>query len=311
MSRLLSRRLVAFGAVSAMAVAAFVVASPAGAVSYQGELLAKDGSYFVQDGIVSASVAAGGTATYTVEVKNTGSVASQYLLGGYFYTDGTMQVLDGSLDVTQSAIPEGYYTPLIKAGAVHVFTVKIKLFSTATIDTTERAGVTLYSTDEQVILGSVSLYTNRASGTTKGSGGADLYVSTTGQNAVESQPDAFHFQAGQAMKPKGTTKFTVKVQNDTTSTSHPSLALVPFFRCGTPLPLKVTVSNGGDVTSALENQSFIFELAPTKSLTVTLTITYPAAQPGCGGESYFVTSQNVDNGSEIGGEVNLAAEIAS
>jgi hypothetical protein len=283
----------------AIIVGAGLLIAPSGAaVASGGEkgqlLIHGPGSVYagVGDGAYISEVAsaAGGTVTYSFEIKNTGPNTAQYNVTTSNFAKScdpsgcptpTVVVSAGSLVVSKLAAgPNGYYTAPIDPGKVAVYSLTVTTPKTALPNNGYLVRLDLKDTAGTPLDFAYALTTVKSgAGTTA----YDQFLSTSGQGPIlgrvstsdplplESTPLAI----GQ------TATFTVKLQNNSASPTAIHYQLSDLAGCGNYYTL--TVKAGiTDVTALVVSGGYTTPtLAKAGATTLTVTIKYIASAAAC------------------------------
>jgi len=283
-----ARASVAAFAGAALLAATVGLGGSAGAASHDGLLASHGaGSLYSEEGEAVLAAVPGSSATYSVEVVNTGATLAQYQVKVVTYagSDGTtpqvVTVTKGSTVVTALATgPDGYYTAPIAPGKVEILTVKVavpKGLSKRDLNTS----VELLAGDG-THLAWTSLVTE-VPGT--GSSVSDIYARQGSQPYV----GPYQTASSPAVAKGSTVTFNLKVQNDGTTTQA-----VGIFRdreqptCGT-----WTIKDGStDITSRFYDDGSTIRGYPTPTLkpgaSKVLSVIYKrTAGAGCGTGEYL------------------------
>lgn len=269
------------GAVLLLA-ATVATAGPAAAGSQDGYLAIR-GPGSVYSGIpgdggeVSLAVAAGGTATYSLQVVNSGTELAQYNIRLTASGAQKVVVLKGSVDVSKLvARDDGYFTAGIAPAKAEVLTVKVTV-PAGTPQGTFTTGVTLRSTDGFVLSYGGLITEVPGTGNTQ----ADIYARQGNQLYVGGSLDQLATSAGVAKGASVT--FQVKAQNDSSTPKAMGVFFDRHPQCGT-----FTVKDGStDITDQFWNDGSSFHGYPTSTLkpgaSKVLTVVYKrTAGVGCG-----------------------------
>lgn len=274
-----ARRAVAGGAALALvaALTTAVGAQEAGAVSFAGRLSGHGvGSVFASSGqLLTQSIASAGTATYTFNVTNTGSVPAQYLVRVSHSGNALVTVKTGSVDVTYSAMSDGWYTNVIPAGKLIPFTVAFKV----------PVGSPPYEDDGTISLNTTSgsqlsgMYTaTYIKALLKGSSGADIFVKGTNGQFVGG-PSYAQVACSTVLKAGTKTAFTIQLQNDSTAPSQIVFSIYDAQGNRPVFPLKV-VYGTSDQTSTVFGSAWVSPvLKPGAHVTLTVTASNTGAIP--------------------------------
>lgn len=256
-------------AVTATAVLAslVLVPAPAGAVSYQGDLLAKGpGSAYTQGGAVSLSGSEGATVTFTFQVKNTGTTLAQFKVEIVDYSQAEAQLYDGSLALRPLTTSGGYFTNPIAGGSAQVLTLKVKI----PIDDPDYEHITavvLYSNDGVTVLDYLSLVAEQAV-PTSGTVPNDMFVKVGFQAPVGGQ-QGYQYMTAPTLSATGTATFNVTLKNS----SAPSIRInfsVTDAACGHTLTVKDGSLNVTAAALAGTYQTPTLAQGAKRSLTVTM-----------------------------------------
>jgi hypothetical protein len=286
--------------VGLIALASVSVASPAGAATggQQGVLLIHGaGSVFSGSGSVITTVGNPGTTdSFTIEVLNTGTTASQYELTSTSAsnincgamtpcTSPSYTVLAGTTDITPlTSGSERYYTALIQPGKAATYTLKIPVASGTAPDSMLFA--TLYLDD---LAGNALANVTGVAATksTTGTSALDQFLSAPGQSTVSaptSSPWATApILAAPAVKAGQTVTFSGKLQNDSASPASMAYTFYPpRAPCSNHFSERITEKPSGltatatDITAAATSQNGWTTpvLAHGASIAITISINY-------------------------------------
>jgi hypothetical protein len=218
-------------------------------------------------------------AVYSIAVKNTGDVQTQYHLT-LTRQNGTTnwQMFTGSTQITTT---DGFFTAPVNPGAMVVVTVKA-VQPSGGISGLNNATVDVFVPDTGLYLGTVAMYVDPGVAL-GGSGGTDLFLKNGSQPWVAgTSPGGVEESA--VAKPGNTEKFTLRVQNDSAAVS----SFQPFSFFGGQGPncpagsFDVTVKLGThDVTTNFLGNAFSENLNPGAHSVFGISVKYPAAVAGC------------------------------
>lgn len=270
----------------------------------QGVLLLKGpGSVYGQPGAISSlSVAAGSTATFGFEVRNTGSSVAQFNIqllsdsGTCFWGCSAQEVMTaGSTDVTSLASgPNGYFTAPINPGSVATYTLKItpaKLNSSGPLTTGSVPGdlldfpIRLSDTAGTQLGLTSSALVNITNGTGSGSG-ADQFVSASGTPVTSGNyVSGWGIATAPSVVVGKTFAFTVKLMNDGTTPTAITYQLGEVQACTAYFPLKImqgSTLSGTNVTAAVLAGTYsTATLAHGASVTLNVTGTSLSGGAAC------------------------------
>ena len=255
-------------------------AGPASALGgEQGALLihGPGNTLFAGSGAFATGVGtAGTTVSYALEVKNTGTSTSQYLVQVTLSGDScsctpTVTVDAGSLDVTASATGStGYFTVPVAPGKTTPLTLKVTIPRAAHPTDAFEHVVNLSDTAGTILANAFPL--TEVSATT-GSTGYDEFLTATGQKSVGFSP----LVAGGLVvneKQAAAAHFTLKLVNDSTTPAQIRMQLASENSCNPGFPIVAKVGST-DITSLATGAGYQTKvLAPKGSVSVALTITY-------------------------------------
>jgi hypothetical protein len=293
--------LVAFAA-TASSVVAFA-ATPAWGASTQGTLLVRgSGALYSPSGAtIDAVVRPGASASFSLQVKNTGPSLAQYRVKIDTNTTDpeTLSLKAASVEVSSLALSaDGYVTSPIAAGKTLILPMKVTT-PTTTPDASPRwiNTVTLFDLTNTQQLAFADTYTEGTSTASTGSP-RDEYVTGPGQLPLaEHNADSFADESGApAMKVGSSATFTAKVSNHSATPAQSYLELHDFGSCNAVFA--ITVKSGAtNITSPVEQtQTYLTPvMAPGKTLTFTFGFKLVTAPTACAGEccGYFFSGFGV------------------
>jgi hypothetical protein len=310
-------RITPFIAVAALAAGACIAVPTAGATGAVGGGVLRihgSGSVYAQPGAtVTGVTTAGGTVTYAVEVANSGTDLAQFNVRLSSANVGeTVSLTSGSLATTPLATaPRGYFTTPLAPGKAEALKLKVKMPASASQTTRSFIGVYLYDTDGGFLSNVAAETEVRA---TAGPFAADSYVSGNTGGPVISEPGQFSADyAAQPIKPGHSASYTVKVQNDGPTTAALRLDVGEFLPCDDPangyFPVTVKVGTA-DITPAAVNGTYTTApLAHGKSVTLKVSVGYPATPPAsCGSDQVAFVVFGPNN---TASEANLLTLLAA
>ena len=266
-----------------------------------GELLAKGpGSAYTTGGepFVALQNTAGTPDTFGLEVKNTGSATAQFniVLNNLAFTCApgcpypTVTISQGALDVTPLVKGgNGYFTAPIAPGKTSAYTLKLTVPKGTEASGTDYAVIELTDTaHNHLAYGIFDANVTQTKGTTSdeefvaGAGGQKPVSDAHSLNALVTNP---------AVALGGTSVFTVKLQNDSTSSSQITYHLVDGSNCAAYYPATVKAGTTDVTALALAGTYISPVLAPGKNVTLTVTVKYASTPLGCTGSTDFWQSQ--------------------
>lgn len=271
------RRALAVVAAGAMAAGLAVAASPAGAVTEDGQVLAKEvGSAYSPDLLMYGVAPTGKSAVYFYEIKNTGNVQTQYQMSVVPQRGtATWQIFAGTTPVTEAK----FYTPPVAPGGVYQFTVHGTPPSGGLTGSTN-ASLQVEIPDTGTFIAFTDMYLFQQSAFT-GTDDPDFFVKNGTQPWVAATNGA---EESPAVTPGKSAKFSVRIQNDLT-TSNPLRLFFDQSTDGagcTSADFTAQVKLGSkDITSAVTGNGFPLTLAPGKHVVVTEIVKYNGQGPGC------------------------------
>jgi hypothetical protein len=265
-----------------------MLSQPAGAVNYDGRLQLKGtGSNFTGSGHVAALVvSAGGTATYSLKVVNTGADLAQYSLKVYSDQSAGLSVHSSSSDITAlTSSYDGYVTAPIAAGKSVTYTVKVTA-APGTAQSTVRtfAGLSSVSADgsHYFQLDSEQMYTE-VKAPAAGTAADDLFVKGGSQPYVGGSVSG-QTAAGPALKVGQSASYTLHLKNDGTAPGTIALHLDNPADLGCAAFYTTVIKDGSKiVTAAVLAGTYVtptLKVGAAKDLTVTVKYVV-AAGGGC------------------------------
>ncbi len=286
MSRTSSRRrpLVLLVAVTLVAISSLSIAGAASAYGgEQGYLLihGPGTAYAAPASYNNVTTTAGGTATYSFEIKNTGANTAQYdlrLSSGYAFNCGScanakIVLTPGTADtVTAAQGQTGWFTPPIAAGKTMAFTMKVTPPAGTPAGTVFDAGPYLDDTAGLAQLSFAFAFVTVTAST--GTAVDDQFVTGAGgQKPVAQRGGGFTLVSDPSAKPNATSVFTVKLQNDSASPAKIAYQLTDYSGCGAAFPATVKVGTTDITAAAVAGTYQTPLLAHGKSTTLTVTVT--------------------------------------
>jgi hypothetical protein len=269
-------------------VAVTVGSAGAGAATENGQILTKVvGSLYSAERLMYGVSTATKPAVYSIAIKNTGDVQTQYHLT-LTRQNGTTnwEMFTGSTQITTQ---DGFFTAPVNPGAMVVVTVKA-VQPAGGISGLNNATVDVFVPVIGLYVGTVAMYAypGVALG---GSGGSDLFLKNGSQPWVAGTD--FGGEESAVAKPGNTEKFMLRVQNDSGAAS----SFQPFSFVSGQGPncpassFSLTVKMGTqDVTTAFVGNTFSENLAPGAHSTFGISVKYPAAVPGCTNLFMYIAS---------------------
>jgi hypothetical protein len=298
------RPLIVTGLLLLLILAAALVPSPGYAASHEGRLQLKGpGSlYSGPDTMISEAVSAGQTATFEVQVVNTGSTLAQYNLRT---TESGLpadsQLFAGALGLTPLASsPEGYYTQPLQPGKAQTFTLKVTMPASSP-QGTAIVLLTLFATDGTFLGGSYALTEIKAP--RYGASSASVFARQGFQPWVGGSTLSSQATTSPAVKPGSTASFKVKLQNDGSAPAAIHASMSRSLACGD----FVARDGSTDVTAALLFGSYatpVLGVHEARTLTVVFTRS-PTCDPGNDYDMALFTARN-----GTGTEVNRVQTLA-
>lgn len=275
--------------VGTLALAAPATASGGGETGYL--LIHGVGSAFtIGNGSVnSIAVNAGGVATFTFEVKNTGTATAQFNLSindiGLSCNPGctvpTQTVTTGSLVVTTLTRGDnGYFTPPIAAGKTATFTLKSTVAAGTPAGDVFVQQIRLRDTAYNDLDEAVA--TDVVTTTAKGTGAGDEYVTGSGSQKAVGDPQLFGgFVTDPTVKLGASATYTVKLENDSTETLPIQYQLNDPWGCSPSFPATVKAGTTDVTAAALAGTYMTPSLAPGKSVSLTVSVKYASLVSPC------------------------------
>ena len=269
-------RLVSLAGSLLLAVSAVLFcAQAAPAASHNGEVWIKvaDGynkSAGNSSAYFSTTAAKGGSATYTIAIKNTGSVPSQYrvLLNQFTGSPpaaGSANLFSGTTNLGYVAFTDGYYTKLIPGGGTETLTLKT-YFDPVSAQGSYYGSVTLYALDGAYL--GVAYAQSEVTAPLHGTGAHDLFLKGRAGTVGGSVSGQVAASAGLTLGKSAA--FTVKLQNDGSAASQTGIVVSQPESCVTMKVLDGTK----DITSLVTFSGYFFpSLAPGRSKTLKVTVT--------------------------------------
>ncbi len=270
----------------AVALAASSLALAGAASAYGGEsgylLIHGPGTAFAGPGSYNnVTTTAGGTATYTFEIKNTGSDTAQYdlrLSTGYADNCGScanakIVLTPGTADSVAAAQGQtGWFTPPIAAGKTLSFTMKVTPPAGSPPGTVFEVDPFL---DDSSGINQISFAFAQVTVTAStGTAADDQFVTGAGsQKPVAQRGGAFTMVNDPSAKPNATSVFTVKLQNDSAVAGRITYQLYDYSGCGAAFPATVKVGTTDITAAAVAGTYQTPVLAKGKFTTLTVTVT--------------------------------------
>ena len=243
--------------------------------------------------VVSLAVKSGGTATFGVEVFNTGQDPSAFALdvggaGGAF-------VVETGGKPAQRDFAGMYPTVVLAPGKAQTFSVSV----TAPHEPYGETGVQVLvrRSDDQGILDSASLMVN-IDQLTKNT--FDLYLTSPKQASYPLQPTSvwdqpfvggptvFPTETAPSIGATGAAKFLVRLKNDGQGVRRIGFGMTDNTQCSGTFPTTVTDA-GVDITdSVLQGQYLTPVLSSGSQRDLVVTVRYNAASPSCNHETWWL-----------------------
>jgi hypothetical protein len=297
-------------------------ALPAFADSYNGVLgihgvgsvfAGTDASGLDGGAFVSRSVSAGGTASFALEVVNTGTALSQYQVN--LAADGVSvpTLTAGSTNVTSLALapaPHGYETTPIAPTKTLALTFKVTVPKTALPTDQFMEALTLWGPGQDVYLGTVYVTVQVASSTANSAntilGTANSQSAVRGSDSNGQRP----WVTAATIKGTSTATFTLTLKNGSTLPATLTLDMTPVFACSQGSFVTTVKIGSTDITTAAFSDAgyTLPVLAKGSSKTVTVAVKSLAPAPDlsyCANVQAFTADVTAD-GSQFNG-VNLIA----
>ncbi len=271
-----------------------VVGLAASASAYGGEtgslLIHGPGTAYTggHGSIVAISTTAGGSASFSFEVKNTGTATAQYNLmvfNNVEYCPATCAVpvlalTSGSVIGTPLAQSgNGYFTPPIAAGKTGVFTLKATLPAGSAPGSEWYQYLQLSDTSHNYLDNTNAVETVTAA---KANAGNDQIVTGAGSQKPVVNTAANSFISDPSAVGGAKSVYTVKLENDSAASTQIGYRLFDNSSCASDFPATVKIGTA-DVTAAVIGGTYKTPaLAPGKSVTLTVTVTYSGNANYCG-----------------------------
>lgn len=285
-----TRKVLAVAAATTLA----VVGLAASASAYGGEtgslLIHGPGTAYTggQGSIVAISTTAGGSASFSFEVKNTGTATAQYnltLFNNVEYCAGScappaVALTSGSVIGTPLAqSTNGYFTPPIAAGKTGVFTLKATLAAGSAPGSEWFQYLQLSDTAHTFLDSTYAVETVTAA---KANAGNDQIVTGAGSQKPVVNTAANTFISDPSAAGGAKSVYTVKLENDSAAATQIGYQLFDNSNCAADFPATVKIGTA-DVTAAVLGGTYkTAALATGKSVTLTVTVTYTGNANYCG-----------------------------
>ncbi len=274
--------------------AAVVTPGSATAASQNGVLqeLGPSGSYSQGIG-VALPTTAGTQISFGLKVKNTGTDIAQYNLRVVAPANATVILATGSIiETTLAQGADGYFTTVIKAGAVETLSVKVKP-NAGIPQQSLFTYVDLYSTDGNHL--DRTVLDTEIKAPAAGTSAYDLFAHS-GSQAPIGGPVDFQTSNAAAIKPATAASFTVRLKNDSAVAGPIGLG---YQRSSSACNQFYTVSvkaGSVDVTQqATAGHYLTASLKAAAYVDITVKVTLVAGAPaGCG--SSLITVFSTDSG---------------
>lgn len=255
---------------------AAVGATGAGAATEGGQILTKvTGSAYSADGVIYGVSKDRKPAVYSYEIKNTGTVQTQYSLGLIRQQgDATWQIFDGKTPITEAK----FYTPPVAPGAVYAFTVQATP-AVGGITGPNNATVDFFVPDTGLYVGTTDMYVFQST-TFTGSTGGDFFV----KNGPQPWVDGLSAEQSAAVGVGKSANFSIRLQNDTSTPHTMRLAnntLSEGQNCPTSDFTEVVKMGSRDITNALAGNGFDITLAPGAHIMLKETVKFVGPDAGC------------------------------
>jgi hypothetical protein len=261
-----------------MTIAAVAVGGTgAGATTQDGQLLGKvTGSAYSPDTLLWGVSKQGKPAVYSYEIKNTGTVQTQYELGLVPQQGNAVwHIFDGK---TAVSAPK-FITPPVAAGAFYKFTVQGSIPAGGLVRPSN-ATMDVSIIDTSIYLNTADMYLFESS-TLTGSSDADVFVKSGPQPWVNGDRQA---EESAAVARGKSGQFSIRVQNDTAA-SHDAHLIMENFSAGCAgSNFTVQVKLGSkDVSAQLpySGGGLPVTLAPGAHIMLKATITYVGPDTAC------------------------------
>ncbi len=256
------------------------------------------------DSIVSITTTPGGTATFTLEVKNTGTDTAQYNLtmsNNVFWCANTcdlptLTLTTGSVIGTPLALSaNGYFTPPIAAGKTATFTLKATLPKSAVGGSDWVQQLALNDTAQHA-LDNEAMVENATA--TKATAGDDQIVTGSGGQKPFISPDTYTYTTDPSLAPGGRSTYSVKLENDGAVPTQIGYYLSTDPACVADFPASVKVGTVDVTAAALAGTYKTPVLTTGRSTTLTVTIAYGGNPNYCGdteGSGYWIGMSSTPN----------------
>jgi hypothetical protein len=265
--------------VAAAAIAGVVAGSTsAGAVTQDGQLLGKvTGSAYSPDTLLWGVSKAGKPAVYSYEIKNTGTVQTQYELGLVPQQGNAIwQIFDGKTPISVAK----YITPPVAPGAYYKFTVQGSIPAGGLVRPSN-ATMDVGIIDTSIYLTTADMYLFEGSSSFTGSTDADFFYKSGAQPWVNGDQQA---EESAAVARGKSGQFTIRVQNDTAA-SHDAVLIMESFADGCAASsFRIQVKLGTrDVSAQLPytGGGLPVTLAPGAHIMLKASITYVGPDTAC------------------------------
>ena len=284
------RLLWTFAAIAGLTMAGLTAGLPsAGAATEGGQILTKvAGSAYSPETLMYGVAKGTKPAVYSYEIRNTGTVQTQYLLGMVVQNgNGIWHIMDGKTQITEPK----FYTPPVAPGAAYAFTVEAAVPAGGLTPGANNATIDFFVPGSGLYLGTTAMYLFQDTKFT-GSSNEDFFTKSgsqgwvSGTGATESAAAA-HGKSGQ---------FIVRIQNDTSSSNVMRLILgqgVEGAGCA-PSDFTAVVKLGSrDVSSALSfaGGGLDLTLAAGAHVTMKESVSFTGADAGCAGWFGFLSDE--------------------
>lgn len=233
----------------------------------------------------------GGTATFTFQVKNTGTATSQYNIRvidagcGPAPCTAATKVSSGSLVVTTLTVgPNGYFTAPINAGASATYSFGVTVPKTAVPGAYYQHFLNLYGTAGVQLDGEDAITEVKR---TTGTRAYDEFINAAGQQPISGE----HYGIGAVSTPVlalgAKSTFTVKLVNNSSTPTAMFWRLHELAGCAADFAVTVKAGSVDITATAYPTSTYATPvLAPKGSKVLTITIQYLTNVHGCSSGSF-------------------------
>jgi hypothetical protein len=288
--RLLNSRLLIAVFLASVVTTFLTIAAPAQADTGIPRVLVKGpGTTYTDAGAAALAVAAGSTATFGIKVINTDAAPQTYhlLLQSSSLPATSVLYTGGLLGTRLTPDSDGYYPLTLAPGATKQLTLKVTMPVGSAQWINQTSFVVLSETNEFL---AGALLTTNVKAPAHGSSPYEIYARNGSQPFIGGSVD-LQFAMAPPMGTGSAANFTVKLQNDGTTSTKIGFRLVSGFFCSEAFSVKVR-DGVTDVTAAALAGSYRTPkaLAPGRSRALTVTVKNLGSPATCDSSGFEVDS---------------------